>query len=248
MAAEPLQGERFRSDATDQEIQACYDLLASGHSLSEILDALRELGPLNKSQSDLIDAPADRKISHVAGELTAPKIGEPVQGSRSIVPLSVGPSRQRFRDEKKSRPIAAVLFWMIPAISLTLAGIAGRLLINAGLVRNSETVALGAESVPPMPATIEVGRAKPERTEGASAGELAVTASPIKPGTQALGSAPGNNRDRGPLIDKRTQERPAATTLRPPVSRPGSAPRGQTQTYSSYPKEWGLPRRLTDGF
>src|SRR5207248_9992014 len=101
MKAEPLQGvsvpisqqpkNRFRSDASP--IQACYDLLSSGHSLAEILVALKQLGPAKKAQSELsklVSAPGDGKISHVAGELAPPpqwqifQVAEPAEISRGL--------------------------------------------------------------------------------------------------------------------------------------------------------------------
>ena len=57
--------DRFRSDASEQAVQACYDLLSSGHSLSKMLVALKQLGPLNKAKSELVDAPGDPQISHL---------------------------------------------------------------------------------------------------------------------------------------------------------------------------------------
>ena len=262
MKAEPLQQvsvpisqqkEWFHSGANEQSIQACYDLLSSGHSLSEILIALKELGPLNKAQSDLVDAPAIAEISHPVGEFPAPpqreirQVAERVEVSRTLVPLNAEP-QQRACNEKKSRPLAVVLFWLIPAMSLMLIGIGGKLLIDAGLLRNSGSATRGAEAVAPMPAITEVGRSAPETSIVASAGELALAAPPTEPATHAVGPAPDNNQDRGPLIDTRKQERPAARTLPRPKSREGSVQRLHTRTYPSPPIEWRLPNRLTDGF
>src|SRR5207302_6733381 len=44
------QKEHFRSDAGEETIQACYDLISSGQPLSEILVALKQLGPLDKQR------------------------------------------------------------------------------------------------------------------------------------------------------------------------------------------------------
>jgi hypothetical protein len=262
MKAEPLQQVSvpisqqkawFRSGTDEQSIQACYDLLSSGHSLSEILIALKELGPLNKAQSDLVDAPAIAEISHLVGEFTAPpqreilQVAERVEVSRILVPLNAEP-QQRAYNEKKSRPLAVVLFWLIPAMSLMLVGIGGKLLIDAGLLRNSESATRGAETIDPTPAITEVGISAPGLFTAASAGKLAVTASPPESTTQAVGTVLDNKQDRGPLIDKRTQERPAARTLPPPTSRESSVQRLHTRIYPSPPMEWRLPNRLTDGF
>jgi hypothetical protein len=245
--------DRFRSDANEEAIQACCDLLSSGHSLSQILVALKQLGPLNKAQSELVDAPGDPQIPHLAGEIAAPpqseiiQVAEPTDVSRSLVPLIVEPSQQRARDEEKwTRPIGVVLFWLIPAMTLMLVCIAGKLLIDGGLLRNSGSATTGAETFALMPAITEVGRTAPERLEAVRAGEPAVTASSTEPATQAVGTAPAKKQDRRPLIDK--GERPEARSLPPPTRRPSSAQRLQSQIYRSSPKEWGLPRRPTDGF
>lgn len=66
MKAEPLQSvsipiDRFRSEASEQAIQACYELLSSGHSVSEIL-SLKQLGPLDKAAIRAANAPANEKF------------------------------------------------------------------------------------------------------------------------------------------------------------------------------------------
>lgn len=262
MKAEPLQQvsmpisqqkEWFRSGTNEKSIQACYDLLSSGHSLSEILIALKELGPLNKAQSDLVDAPAIPEISHLVGEFPAPpqreilQVGERVEVRRTFVPLNAEP-QQRAYNEKKSRPLAVVLFLLIPAMSLMSVGISSKLLIDAGLLRNSESATRGSERIDPTPAITEVGRSAPGQSTAASEGKLTVPASPPESTTQAVGTVPDNKQDRGPLIDKRTQERPAARTLPPPTSRESSVQRRQMRIYPSPPMQWRPPNRLTDGF
>jgi hypothetical protein len=261
MKAEPLQRvsvpiaqqkEWFRSGANEQSIQACYDLLSSGHSLSETLIALKELGPLNKAPSDFGgDAPAIAEISHLVDDLPASpqreilQVAERVAVSRTLAPLNAEP-QQRACNEKKSRPVAVVLFWLIPAMSLMLVEIGGKLLVDAGLLRNSGNATRGAETIASTAIT-EVDRSAPRRSTAASADKQAVTASPPELTTQAVGTVPDNKQER-PLIDKRMQERPAATTLPPPTSRKSSVQRLHTRIYPSPPTQWRLPNRLTDGF
>jgi hypothetical protein len=261
MKAEPLQWlsvpisqqkEWFRSGANEKSIQACYDLLSSGHSLSETLIALKELGPLNKAPSDFVDVPGIAEIAYLVDELPAPpqreilQVAERVAVSRTLAPLNAEP-QQRACNEKKSRPVAVVLFWLIPAMSLMLVGIAGKLLIDAGLLRNSGNATRGAETISPTPAITEVDRSAPGQSTAASADKQAVTASPPESATQAVGTVPDNKQDR-PLIDRRMQERPAARTLPPPTRRESSVQRLHTRIYPSPPMQWRLPNRLTDGF
>lgn len=93
------------------------------------------------------------------------------------------PKRGQLSRGEWSRPICLVLFWLIPAMSLMLVGIACKLLIDAGLARTSGTIA-------PIPAITEVGRTAPERLDASRAGEPVVTASPIVSATQVVGTAP----------------------------------------------------------
>ena len=79
MEAEPVQSIRasihpelkdpLRSDLSNQAIQACYELLSSGHPLSEVLDAAKRIVSANKaSQSNIGGKPGDTQISDIAGE------------------------------------------------------------------------------------------------------------------------------------------------------------------------------------
>jgi len=64
------QKDHFRPDAGEETIRACYDLISSGHPLSEILVALKQLGPLDKQrQSERGPPTSDTQIRHVAGEV-----------------------------------------------------------------------------------------------------------------------------------------------------------------------------------
>src|ERR1700732_5229020 len=137
---------RFGSDGSEEAIQACYDLLSSGYPLSEILVALKRLGPLNKVQSELRGARGDTKIYDIGGEFSdessrwqIAKAAEPVESKRSLTAVHVPQFPEHAGDAERlsikwSRPIGIALFWLIPAISLTVAGIAGKLLIDAHLL------------------------------------------------------------------------------------------------------------------
>jgi hypothetical protein len=248
MKAEPLQHvsvpisqqpkDRSRSGANEQAIQACCDLLSSGQPLSEILVAVKQLGPLNNAPSDFGGAPDQAQISGPVDEMRGAlpqwaiaQVAEPPEASRSLVLLNIEPSRQRARHEGKwSRTIAVVLFWLIPAMSIILMGIAGKLSIDAGLMWKSGSATAVIETVAPSPAITEVGRPAADQPQAAR-----------DPATQAAITAPANNQDRGPRI----QDRPAVKSSSRPTSRPAQQP--STEFYRSSPKEWRIPPRLTDG-
>src|ERR1051326_587356 len=64
--------EQKRSDAGEETIQACYNLISSGHPLSEILVALKQLGPLDKQrQSERGLQPSEPQICDIPGEVRA---------------------------------------------------------------------------------------------------------------------------------------------------------------------------------
>jgi hypothetical protein len=249
LKAEPLQHarvpisqhpkDRSRSGANEQAIQACCDLLSSGLPLSEILGAVKQLGRLNNAPSEFGGAPDQAQISGPIDELRGAlpqwaiaQVAEPPETSRSLVLLNTEPSRQRARHEGKlSRIVAVVLFWLIPAMSIMLVGIAGKLSIDADLLWKSGSATAMIETVAPSPAITEVGRTAPDQPQAAR-----------DPATQAATTAPVNNEDGGPRI----QERPAMRRSSPPTSRPAQQP--HTEFYRSSPKEWRIPTRLTDGF
>jgi hypothetical protein len=120
---------------SEEAIQACYDLLSSGHPLSEILDALKRLGPLNTASTELGGALGNTQFLASSAESrgTSPhwaivQVPTPFGASLTLVPLNLEQSQQHDRDHRKrwSRPIGAAIFWLIPAMSLMLIGIAGK--------------------------------------------------------------------------------------------------------------------------
>ena len=235
MKAEPLQSvsipiDRFRSEASEQAIQACYELLSSGHSISEIL-SLKQIGPLNKAQSEPANAPGERKVFYLAGDVAAPpqwevvRAAEPVDVSRGLVPLNLARSQPGARDKEKwLRPIGVALFWLLPAMSLMLTGIAGKLLVD---VRPLGGATASAEAVAGLPAITQVGGTAPDPPQTAR-----------DPGSQAAATAPP---DRGPGIQDRPAVKPSSS-----ISHPVRQP--HREVYHSSPMEWRIPTRLTDGF
>ena len=79
MNAEPVQGlsapilqqpkDANQRDGSEEAIQACCDLLASGRPFSEILEAAKRLPRRNKvPQSNVGELPADTRIREISGE------------------------------------------------------------------------------------------------------------------------------------------------------------------------------------
>jgi hypothetical protein len=191
MQAEPVQDSRasvhpelkdpFRSDLSDEAIQACYELLSSGRPLSEILDAAKRIASTNKaSHSNIGREPGDAQISDIAGEARGAsskwgtaQVAERVEprlvghsrdssgaltpGTRADAPhtpvaLKVRQSPESARVEagggtKFCRLIGAALFWLIPAISLTILGISGKSLVEVDLLRMAAEAT--AKAIPP---------------------------------------------------------------------------------------------------
>jgi hypothetical protein len=264
MKAEPLQGvsegrkDHFRSDSSEEAIQVCYDLLSSGNRLSDILVALKRLGPLDKhSQSDCGIEPSGTEIGEIAGEgraassqwrtvqvtQTVDQSREPLgalvrtgddvsQGdaSRSLVALTVPSSTRRVENglrDKFSRPIGVVILWLIPAISLTIVGIAGKRLMDSDLSsRLTEATAVpilgpveGIRDLPTPQAEAKETRAVIPAISGVSR-----TATEVAPNRPAAPNSPPETRSR-----RSTQPRHA------PIERP-------------FAMGWKIPSRLTDGF
>jgi hypothetical protein len=227
MEAEPVQSIRasihpelkdpLRSDLSDQAIQACYELLSSGHPLSEVLDAAKRIVSANKaSQSNIGGKPGDTQISDIAGEAhgascqwgTA-QVAEPVEsrhldhspgssgaltsGTRADAPhipvaLKVEQLPESARveaggDAKFCRLIGAALFWLIPAVSLTVLATTGKSLVDVDLLRVAAeatakaipravqrgedlpaTTTAEAEKIQPSTPTSEASRTAPQIT------------------------------------------------------------------------------------
>jgi hypothetical protein len=272
METEPAQGlnesvsqeqkDHFRSEGSEEAIKACYDLISSGQPLSEILVALKRLGPLDKDrQSERGLGPIVTQISDIAGEVRAAspqwrtaqlteslesrlldqsqhlsaawvRIGS--DSSHSLVALRVRQPPESAPVEnrlgiKVSRPIGAVLFWLIPAISLTAVGVAGKLLSDADLTwKVTEATAVPKA----IPSTVE-------GTEDwiAPRAETAETRVPVP--------AISDGSRTGPEI---TPKRPAAPNSPPVTGRRRSAQPRQTPIQRPFSMEWKIPSRLTDGF
>jgi hypothetical protein len=265
MEAEPVQSlsasgsqeckDQFRSENSEEAIQACHDLLASGHSLSEILAALKRFGPLNTaSQSERDGGRADTQISDQAGEpcaaspqwqtaqVTRPiesRLLDQAQGlsgalvptdcdaSHSLVALSAQ-QNTRVENGKKTRPIGAVLLWLIPAISLMVVGIAGKPLIDASLTRET-----AAHRV--VPIVIPSREAAEDLTTPPT--EAAEIGAPVL-------AVPKASRTASEI----TPKRPTVPNSPPATRQQTSAPPRHTRIQRPFPMEWKTPGRLTDGF
>ena len=254
----PEQKDHFRSDAGEETIQACYDLISSGHSLSEIMLALKQLGPLDKQrQSERGLQPSDTQIGDIAGEVGAaetqwqtaqltkslePRLLEKSQyfsaalfrtsgdWSHSLVALSARRSPESARLEnrlgiKLPRPIGLILFWLIPAISLTVVGLGGKLLSDAELTWKATEVTAGPRAL--------------EGSEDATAPrpEAAETSAPVS----ALSGVGRAAREIAP-------KRSIAPNSAPVRGRLRSAQPLHTPIQRPFFMEWRIPSRLTDGF
>src|SRR5438874_3566511 len=186
--------EPNQRDGSEEAIQACHDLLSSGRPLLEILDAAKRLPGLKKvPQSNLGDEPADTQIPAISGEARGisvqwqiapvaewaePKFVETVAlvsvigagASHSLVALDgqLTPDRAGIvtRGTKLSRLSGAALFWLIPAMSLSIVGTGLKSVIDADVLRMaaSTTTATEAEKVAPITPTTEASRTAPQIT------------------------------------------------------------------------------------
>jgi hypothetical protein len=252
------QKDHFRSDAGEETIQACYDLISSGHPLSEILVALKQLGPLDKQrQSERGLQPSDPQNCDVPGEIRAAvpqwqtaQLTKPLEPqlldhsqdvsaalvrtsgdwSHSLVALSARRSPESARVEnrlgiKLPRPIGLGLFWLAPAISLTVVGLGGKLLSDAELMWKATEVTAGPRAL--------------EGSEDATAPrpKAAETSAPVS----ALSGVGRTAREIAP-------ERSTAPYSAPVRDRRGQPSRSHTPMQRPFSMEWKIPSRLTDGF
>jgi hypothetical protein len=258
----PEQKDHFRSDAGKEAIQACYDLISSGHPLSEILAALKQLGPLDKQrQSERGLQPSDPQNCDVPGEVRAvvphwqtAQLAKPLESplldhsqdfsaalvrtsrdwSHSLVTLSARRSPESARVEnrlgiKLPRPIGLLLFSLIPALSLTVVGVAGRLLSDADLRSKATEVTAGPRAILRTVEHNEDATAPPAEAAETSAPVSAVSGV----GRAAREVAP--KRSTPPNSAPVTDWRRAAQPLHTPIQR-------------QFSMEWKVPSRLTDGF
>jgi hypothetical protein len=252
MQAEPLHGSSastpYWSGASEEAVQVLCELLSAGRPISEVLDAAKRFASLDKgSESGLGGGPARTQLDGVAGQspgavaqggtaqLTEPVESNlaisanplaPIAGSRSLIVLSGRQSLEAGRVEKRklSRPIGAALFWLIPAMSLTVVWTTGKGLFDADLLRNNAGTTAEVVSTP------EASRVLPPITPGqfepGRSAEPTVAGSPAEPGIEVGTTAP------------------AALSLRPVTDRLKPAQPRHTRIQ----RRWGHPRRLTDGF
>lgn len=165
--------------------------------------------------------------------------------SHSLVALPARPSRSvdNRSSDICSWLIGAVLFWLIPASSLTIIGIAGELLIHAGLPLTPREA---TEVLKAMPAPVESGKnlvSSHLEIPEASAAPDTPHSKPPEPST----AVPGNSEASRTAPDMK-QKRPAAVSnLAPVTGRRRLAPPRQIPI-EQFSMGWKIPSRLTDGF
>ena len=273
--------EPNQRDGSEEAIQACYDLLSSGRPLLEILDAAKRLPGLKKvPQSNLGDEPADTQIPAISGEARGisvqwqiapvaewaePKFVETVAlvsvigagASHSLVALEgqLSPDRAGIvtRGTKLSRLIGAALFWLIPAMSLSIVGTGLKSVIDADVLRMaaSTTTATEAEKVAPITPTTEASRTAPQITPAEDETRLGleqvIIGAPAEPTTESKTTAQVQSSG-APSVVKGIQTRPAPLASPPVTARPKPTQRRHTRIERPSFNDWELPSRLTDGF
>ena len=273
--------EPNQRDGSEEAIQACYDLLSSGRPLLEILDAAKRLPGLKKvPRSNLGDEPADTQIREISGEARgisfqweiAP-VGNRAEwaessfvesvalvsvigagASHSLIALEgqLSPDRPGIvtRATKRSR---AALFWLIPAMSLSIVGTGLKSVIDADVLRMaaSTTTATEAEKVAPITPTTEASRTAPQRTPAEDETRLGleqvIIGAPAEPTTESKTTAQVQSSG-APSVVKGIQTRPAPLASPPVTARPKPTQRRHTRIERPSFNNWELPSRLTDGF
>src|SRR5204862_2615150 len=273
--------EPNQRDGSEEAIQACYDLLSSGRPLLEILDAAKRLPGLKKvPQSNLGDEPADTQIREISGEARGisveweiapvaewaePKFVETVAlvsvigagASHSLVALDgqLTPDRAGIvtRGTKLSRLSGAALFWLIPAMSLSIVGTGLKSVIDADVLRMaaSTTTATEAEKLAPITPTTEASRIAPQITPAEDETRLGleqvIIGAPAEPTTESKTTAQVQSSG-APSVVKGIQTRPAPLASPPVTARPKPTQRRHTRIERPSFNNWELPSRLTDGF
>ena len=273
--------EPNQRDGSEEAIQACYDLLSSGRPLLEILDAAKRLPGLKKvPQSNLGDEPADTQIPAISGEARGisvqwqiapvaewaePKFVETVAlvsvigagASHSLVALDgqLTPDRAGIvtRGTKLSRLSGAALFWLIPAMSLSIVGTGLKSVIDADVLRMaaSTTTATEAEKVAPITPTTEASRTAPQITPAEDETRLGleqvIIGAPAEPTTESKTTAQVQSSG-APSVVKGIQTRPAPLASPPVTARPKPTQRRHTRIERPSFNDWELPSRLTNGF
>jgi hypothetical protein len=268
MTAEPAQDwsekqkDHFRSDGSEETIQACYELISSGHHLSEVLAALKQLGPLNKHlQSECSLKPINTQITDIVGELRAPAprwqsaqltqslelrlLGEPQNvsaalvrtggdSSNSLVALRVGLPRESARVENST---GIMLPRLIGSILFWLIPVLSMVVIGVGgKLLSDASWRWKIIQLTAVPATI---RSAAEGTEEAAAprAEAAETRAPIA----AISAMSGT----GPEITPTRSTAPSPALIK---ARRKSPQPPHTAIRRPLSMEWRIPDRLTDGF
>ena len=234
-------------------------------------------------QSNLGDEPADTQIREISGEARgisfqweiAP-VGNRAEwaessfvesvalvsvigagASHSLVALDgqLTPDRAGIvtRGTKLSRLSGAALFWLIPAMSLSIVGTGLKSVIDADVLRMaaSTTTATEAEKVAPITPTTEASRTAPQITPAEDETRLGleqvIIGAPAEPTTESKTTAQVQSSG-APSVVKGIQTRPAPLASPPVTARPKPTQRRHTRIERPSFNNWELPSRLTDGF
>lgn len=152
---------------------------------------------------------------------------------------------------KLSRLIGVALFWLIPAMSLSIVAAGSKSLIDADVFWKlaATTTVTEAENVPPTTPTTARGRTAlqitPVQDEARLRLEQVVTDAPAEPTSTTTAQVQSSG---GANVVKDAQTRPAPLTLPPVTAGRGPIQRRPTRIERPFFKNWELPGRLTDGF
>ena len=272
MKAEPAQGlsasfpqeqkEPFRSDRSEETIQACYDLISSGQPLSEILVALKRVGPLNEnSPSERGLKPSETQITDIifgqvraAGRqwqtaqltepLESPLLREPQNVSAALVPTggnssnSLVASRVRPTSARFESSSGTLLSRPIRSLLFWLIPVLSMVIIGLGGKLLSDaglrwSTTLSTAAPEAIHSTAQsIGQPTAPRAEQAD------PAAPVPAISDII-------RNTEPDIRQKQSPAPTPALIKGP--RRSAQPR-HTPLQRPPPIGWRIPDRLTDGF
>jgi len=284
MTAEPAQGlsasfqekEYFRSDRSEETIQACYELISSGQPLSEILVALKQLGPLNEnSPSERGPKPSETQITDVIGQvraaapqwqtaqltelLEAPLLRQPQNVSAALVPTggissnSLVALRARLPSARVKNSSGIMLSRPIRSFLFWFIPLLSMVIIGvAGKLLSDSALRWTSSLSTAAPEAIRSTAESIEEPTAARA-EAAGTTAPV-PATSAIVS--GTGPEIGPRQSPTSTPVPEVGPKQPPAPTPAlikGPQRRPAQTRHSPLQRppsvgWRIPDRLTDGF
>ena len=139
------------------------------------------------------------------------------------------------------RPIGLVLFWLVPALSLTVFGVGGKLLSDADLTWKATEATAGPRAIL---RTVEGSEdATAPRPEAAETSAPVSALSGVGRNAREIASERSTTANSAPVRDRRRSAQPLHT----PMQRPSAQPL-HTPMQRPFSMEWRIPSRLTDGF